>query len=181
MMRNAIVTSLLACSVLAGCQSARFVPTLPRVSEYGAARTQPADAPQLPAKPADELVLSAALPGPESGNGATQETRLLSLGGNNARYVQVAPLFAAPDTALNKLLPLPPVRPADSFTTAVNVVGGIVVAGGIGSGVAAFNSDKDLSAGLSRLLIGVVLLVVGATMLFFRGKNSRRRQAQKNR
>ncbi|MBT2557339.1 hypothetical protein J7E24_06050 [Hymenobacter sp. ISL-91] len=169
--------------MLAGCQSARFSPTLPRVSEYGTVHSQPAVAPQLCAKPVDEPVLSAALPVSNPVDGDRQEAHPLPSVANKSWRVQATPLLAAPDTLLTPP-PQQPKFPTDPSTTAVNIVGGVTVAAGLGVMITkGFDGRPDAPslAPESSILVGLGLMVVGVALLCFQGKNGRMRKLREAR
>ncbi|RFP65506.1 hypothetical protein D0N36_08470 [Hymenobacter lapidiphilus] len=184
MVRSTLLTALLTCTLLAGCQSARFSPALPRVSEYGAVRPQPTDGSQRPAMSADEPVLLAALPGPDPVDGARQEARMFSSVVSKSLRVQATPLLATPDTAVNRMLEPQPKPPVDPSTTAVNIVGGATVAVGLGAMVASVLDDRSTASSLAPalgVLTGLGLLVVGVALMFFQGKNGRMRKLREAR
>ncbi|WP_019947032.1 hypothetical protein [Hymenobacter aerophilus] len=184
MVRNTALTFLVACSLLMGCQSARFSAVLPRVDEYGAARAQPGAAPQLFAEPAAEPVLSASLPGSGLSGVDSQKPPVSELLVSKSLSGQAAPVIAVPDTALQRRLQPAPKLPADPATTAVNIVGGVTVAVGLGAMITnGFDGkpDEPSLAPESSILVGLGLLVVGLGLLFFQGKNGRLRKLREAR
>ncbi|NVO83900.1 hypothetical protein [Hymenobacter terrestris] len=181
MLRSTLLATMLTWTLLAGCQSARFAPTFPRGSEYSVARSQPVEVPPLPVKPANEPVLSAALPGPELGKADIQQLAVSELVVSKPLSGQVAPVIAVPDTTLKRLLRPEPKLRADPLTTVINVAGAAAVVGGAGFAIAGAINNSSGYYPLAQVIAGIALLAVGIPLLFLQGKNGRRRLLREER
>ena len=168
----------LAIVLLAGCQSTRptsfsFAPA----SSNHQPRPQPASVrPEV--EPAQ---LIASLPDPVAETTPPLPRARPSL--HSSPHLTAQPLpgpaVALPDTVVARVAT--PAVGADPLTTVVNVGGALAVIGGGALIIAAANYDGGGYAGLGQLLLALPLLAIGIPLLFFQGKNGRRRLRREGR
>ncbi|OWP64444.1 hypothetical protein CDA63_03455 [Hymenobacter amundsenii] len=174
----------LAIVLLAGCQSTRPAPFFfasassnyqPRLPQPASARPEAAPARLTASRP--DPAAEAALPLPP----LPQARPLL----HSSPHLTAPPLrgpavaVAPPDTVVARVAS--PAVGADPLTTVVNVGGALAVIGGGALIIAAANYDGSGYAGLGQLLLALPLLAVGIPLLFFQGKNGRRRLRREGR
>ncbi|UOG73864.1 DUF308 domain-containing protein [Hymenobacter tibetensis] len=182
---------LLLSLFLGGCNSARSVIYLPNTTRYSATPSvPPAVEKPIPAvvqnksEVLDEPQFTAALSVREVTqlHSKAQQLRrkaLLTHGSLKTMLIERPDTNKAqlPDKAL-----IGRTRDADTFTTVVNVVGGILALVGIILIIAAFTSTSPGWLPLAYLVYGVLALILGTPFLLFRSKNStRKRKAEERR
>lgn len=181
MLKCTLFTAMLTCTLLSGCQSTRFAPTFPRANEYGVVLSQQSNKQQYTVAAVTGPVMSAALPGPDVAAGTSPQPRMPLLIVSKSLPVQTSPRLAAPDTTLNRLLQPPSKLPADPLTTVVNAVGAAAALGGAGLAIAGASNNSSGYYPLVQIITGFALLAVGIPLLFFQGKNGRRRLIREDR
>ncbi|OUJ72269.1 hypothetical protein BXP70_18560 [Hymenobacter crusticola] len=161
---------------VASCQSTKGIAHFPAVREYGPRSTAPllvASAeqaePVLPAAVSNEAPAAQTIDRPQ----APVPT-----------MAEIKPLEAPADTLKKVLLPTPSSKP-DPATTGVNVVGGVLTAGGLAVVIASANADTGGEwPGLAKAMggfLGLMLMIAGVALLFFQGKNGRLRRLREER
>lgn len=176
---------LYLCAIsLGSCKSSQMNPTLPVVREYGLqyhatskAKQPDATLPELTAALSDE---------------GTSEEKIAVIPPRRMVELPVIRIASAADTtrkratvALDSALLLRP----DPKTNTVNIIGGLIGAVGAGLMVASVTDDSpiyNLSDDYKRFIkaqAGVLLLLTGAVLLLYQGKNGRgrlRREARRS-
>ena len=129
----------------------------------------------------DEPILTAALPT----EAATEQFQRQEKPMRPVATLTPRPTQFSPDTTQKKAAPLILNTKPDPATTAVNIVGGVMTAAGLGIMIASASADTGGEwGGLGDFLgglMGFILAMAGVALLFFQGKNGRRRRLKEER